>query len=72
MAAETFRAEYNYGGVNCGHHHRTYEAAERCGRHIVRLARSGHQFDGAHLWRTVEPTAETVVAIYRDGLRVGG
>jgi hypothetical protein len=75
MAREIYRFEYNSGN-DCQHNHRTWEAAEKCGRHLIAAAKAGKVFGhpiSSDLLKDLDP-AEVMqcVGVWNDGVRRGG
>lgn len=72
---ETYRYEYN-SGRDCGHCHRTWDAAVRCGKRLIRAAKSGRTFGhpiSSDLLKHEQPeSAENCVGVIVDGVRRGG
>ena len=64
--------EWSGLGYYCGHHHRTFEAAIRCGRRIVQAWERLGDGKATHYDGTDDDLACQVVAYGSTGLVIGG
>jgi hypothetical protein len=71
MESEKKTYEWSGLGYYCGHHHRTFEAAMRCGRGIVRAWKRQGDWEAKH-FNTDWDLACQMVAYGPTGLVIGG